>query len=486
MSKYTTQVLQLVYGLTSETPFAPLSERLEKARQQIFNFEYPIWNEEHKKDLETKILRHYINYEIGLETYPLWQFYLETRLNEIMPYYVEMYESIYPFKSKLYYNQDVEETYTEKTTDDYTDKYDGTVQNYGDTDYTRKNDIDGTSNSLTTNDLTDDTTAEKNVTEKKNVKGDKLSDTTRTDNLTETVANSATSTNTRTDNLTETVDTDTTAKNTKTNDLTEDNTGSKDITNTRTDDLTEKTVLDKDVTETSKTTVTGRDLQVVSDLPQSNLGGLSVSTDIPDIYKLDYATQSTQNASTSTTDAKHDLQEDDTTTKTNTGTVKDVGKETTTGKTTNTGTVTDDGTGTEDTTKTNTGTVKNDGSEQSDTTKHNTGTQNHNGTEETSEDTTFTHKEDDTNVTTHTGTVNVDGTTSSKQNVVDHTKDVNLRTDKNQRVMDRDGSKTFTDTRLGLNGGKTYSEVIAEYLPEIKNIDMMIIKDLNSLFMQIF
>jgi len=37
---------------------------------------------------------HYFNKEIGLETVELWKFYLEERLNLIMPYYNEMYKTV--------------------------------------------------------------------------------------------------------------------------------------------------------------------------------------------------------------------------------------------------------------------------------------------------------------------------------------------------------------------------------------------------------
>ena len=486
MSQYTTQVLQLVYGLTADMPLSPLSERIEKARQQIFDFEYPIWHPDHKKELEKKIIYHFLNWEIGLETYPLWKIYLEGRMNEIMPYYVELYNSIYPFKDKLYYNQDVTETYSETSTDDYTDKYDGTIQNDGDIDYTRSNDISSNSNNLSTTNLKDSTTSEQTVSETKNITGNKIVDDLRTDDLSEDTTNITTTGNTKTNNLTEKVDTNTTNDNTKTNDLTESVTGDKDITNTRTDNLSEKIISDRDLSENSKTDVAGHSLQVVSDLPQSNLGGTSLLAGVPDIYKTDYASQSTQNENTTSTTVTNNLQENTTSTKTNAGTVQDIGKETSTNTTSNTGTVKDSSKGTLDTTTTNTGTVTDKGNTDTSILKLNTGTVKTDGKEDTKEDTTFSHTQNLQDDVTHTGSVNVDGTSSSKQSVTDHTKDVNLRTDKNQRIMDRDGTKTYRDNKLGISGMKTYSELIAQYIPEIKNIDMLIINDLTSLFMNIF
>lgn len=89
MSKYTTQ-LRFIIEMNSEEGF-PISQRIEQATSKIFNFNYPIWSEDYRKILEKKILMHYFNKEIGLETVGLWKLYLEERLNLIMPYYNEMY-----------------------------------------------------------------------------------------------------------------------------------------------------------------------------------------------------------------------------------------------------------------------------------------------------------------------------------------------------------------------------------------------------------
>ena len=76
MSKYTTQI------------------RTKIAAPRIFNFDYPIWDEGYRTTLETKILSHYFTREIGFETVGLWKFYLWERLNLIMPYYIDLYETI--------------------------------------------------------------------------------------------------------------------------------------------------------------------------------------------------------------------------------------------------------------------------------------------------------------------------------------------------------------------------------------------------------
>lgn len=66
---------------------------MNEAAPKIFNFDFPIWMEQYRPILEKKILMHYFNREIGLETVALWKFYLETRLSEIMPYYNQLYQT---------------------------------------------------------------------------------------------------------------------------------------------------------------------------------------------------------------------------------------------------------------------------------------------------------------------------------------------------------------------------------------------------------
>lgn len=70
-------------------------ERIKKAVPKVFDFTYPreYLTDTEKAGLEEKILRHYYFREIGLETVAKWKFYLETRMNEIMPFYDEMYRT---------------------------------------------------------------------------------------------------------------------------------------------------------------------------------------------------------------------------------------------------------------------------------------------------------------------------------------------------------------------------------------------------------
>lgn len=96
MSVYTTEVryiCETLAGYVESQPLSKVAEIIEAARPQLFDFDYPIFDNAYKSVLETKILRHYYTREIGAETVGLFKFWLETKLNEIMPYYNQLYQT---------------------------------------------------------------------------------------------------------------------------------------------------------------------------------------------------------------------------------------------------------------------------------------------------------------------------------------------------------------------------------------------------------
>lgn len=96
MSTFTTQlryICETAAGLKESVGYDRIAEIIEKARPSIFSFNYPIFDETYKGVLETKILKHFYTQEIGLETYGLWKLKLDAKMNEIMPYYNQLYES---------------------------------------------------------------------------------------------------------------------------------------------------------------------------------------------------------------------------------------------------------------------------------------------------------------------------------------------------------------------------------------------------------
>lgn len=96
MSKYTTEVrfiCEQFSGLYESVGLSGVDMVIEGARDKIFDFEYPIFDETYRGVLETKILKHFYTREIGAETVGLWKLWLNTRMNEIMPYYNKLYKS---------------------------------------------------------------------------------------------------------------------------------------------------------------------------------------------------------------------------------------------------------------------------------------------------------------------------------------------------------------------------------------------------------
>lgn len=54
---------------------------------------FPIWSEDHRGELEKKIIEHYYFRQIGFETVGRFIFYLNVRLREIMPRYNQLYKT---------------------------------------------------------------------------------------------------------------------------------------------------------------------------------------------------------------------------------------------------------------------------------------------------------------------------------------------------------------------------------------------------------
>ncbi len=96
MAKYTTELRSIcehLAGYDESVGYQNVGEVIANSRQKIFNFDYPIFDENYKSVIETKIIKHYYTREISAETFGLWQLWLDTKMNEIMPYYNQLYES---------------------------------------------------------------------------------------------------------------------------------------------------------------------------------------------------------------------------------------------------------------------------------------------------------------------------------------------------------------------------------------------------------
>lgn len=95
MSKYTTEVRYICEeyaGYDESQDGNKVNDIIDAAKDQIFE-DYEIFDENYRGVLNAKILRHYYTREIGLETVGLWKLKLNTKMDEIMPYYNQLYRS---------------------------------------------------------------------------------------------------------------------------------------------------------------------------------------------------------------------------------------------------------------------------------------------------------------------------------------------------------------------------------------------------------
>lgn len=96
MSKYTTEVRYIcekAAGMNESVGYSGVDKVLDDSWDKVFDFDFPIFDEDYRSVLCKKILKHYYTREIGFETVGLWKLKLNMMMNEIMPYYNQLYES---------------------------------------------------------------------------------------------------------------------------------------------------------------------------------------------------------------------------------------------------------------------------------------------------------------------------------------------------------------------------------------------------------
>lgn len=144
MSKYTTMVRFICENAADveEGGYSNVDDILTEAIPKVFDFTFPIWDEDYRELLCRKILKHYYMREICCETVGLWKLFLDRKLNEIMPYYNELYKSTVLEFNPLY---DVDLTTTTKGErvndglDKVTEAYSDTVEDNG--EHTKNRDL---------------------------------------------------------------------------------------------------------------------------------------------------------------------------------------------------------------------------------------------------------------------------------------------------------------------------------------------------------
>lgn len=167
MAKYTTElrtICEYLAGYDESVGYQDVNTVIANSREKVFNFDFPIFDENYRSVLETKIIKHYYTREIGAETFGLWQLWLDTKMNEIMPYYNKLYES-----ELLEFNPFYDADYT-KTGNRDADKT-------GTEDEDITHDIERTSGGTVTNDFDGTTTRTNNLTETTNMHNEPKTET---------------------------------------------------------------------------------------------------------------------------------------------------------------------------------------------------------------------------------------------------------------------------------------------------------------------
>ena len=97
MSKYTTEVrfiCESKCGLENSYGADNIDDVIANSWDKIFTSKAPFFDENYRSVLCQKILKHYYLREICCETVGIWKLWLNERLETIMPYYNQLYESV--------------------------------------------------------------------------------------------------------------------------------------------------------------------------------------------------------------------------------------------------------------------------------------------------------------------------------------------------------------------------------------------------------
>lgn len=109
---------------------------------KVFNFDYDFYTDSNiiKSKFEQKFIDEYYFHEIGQETVARFQHRLRTRLNKIMPYYKQLYETEIAAKDiNFLLNKDLTETFERVVTGESSSINDLTVSDQGETNNKESN-----------------------------------------------------------------------------------------------------------------------------------------------------------------------------------------------------------------------------------------------------------------------------------------------------------------------------------------------------------
>lgn len=203
MATYTMPLRTIIEQPTQYIPDMHIDDRIEIGRQQLFDFDYPMFDDRYKALFERKFIENFYDREIGYETEFLFKRRLKNWLNINMGYYSNLMETeLLKFDPFINSRMDVTHTksndetsqsdknYGETTSTDVTDstvtdedtgKSTGITEDENTTSDTTSNvkgDTSGASQGSTNTDSTSDTTTSANTTQdNENFKRDIHTDT---------------------------------------------------------------------------------------------------------------------------------------------------------------------------------------------------------------------------------------------------------------------------------------------------------------------
>lgn len=168
MSKYTTEVrfiCETAAGYTESVGYDLVEQTIQKAIPKVFNFDFPMFDESYRNVLCTKILKHYYTREICEETVGLWKLRLNTRLNEIMPYYNQLYKSEL-LEFNPFYDIDITTKNDGNKSENTSVSESNTEDRRGNNDSSRESSDNSTSKNSATNTFTNNSTTTNKDTQK--------------------------------------------------------------------------------------------------------------------------------------------------------------------------------------------------------------------------------------------------------------------------------------------------------------------------------
>lgn len=84
----------IVNGTKEPNEYTKIKDLAKEGRSTIFDFDYPLSSNVSEETFETMILNHYMMRRIGFDTVTAFKLQLNVKLNEIMPIYNKMFDSL--------------------------------------------------------------------------------------------------------------------------------------------------------------------------------------------------------------------------------------------------------------------------------------------------------------------------------------------------------------------------------------------------------